>query len=55
MNDLTIDIWKNLIDEWNEGRSENFVPNSFKRSIPNYRLLPSLNPSTGKLNKEDRM
>ena len=42
-------------DEWNEGRSENFVPNSFKRSIPNYRFLPSLNPSTGKLNKEDRM
>lgn len=55
MNDLTIDVWKNLIDEWNEGRSENFVPNSFKRSIPNYRFLPPLNPSTGRLNKEDRM
>jgi len=54
VNDLTQDIWIMLIDEWNEGRKENFVSNDLKRNIPNYRLLPSLNPSTGRLNKEDR-
>lgn len=47
---LSEEKWKKLVDEWNEGRKENLVT----CKMPDYNLLPILNPTTGKLNKEDR-
>lgn len=52
--DLDQETWEKLIDEWNEGRKENFVSNELKRNRPDYLLLPKVNPKDGKLRKEDR-
>lgn len=55
LNDLihSRDIWKKLIVEWNkDSKQENKLPEDLP--IPDYNLLPNLNPVTGKLNKEDR-
>lgn len=43
------DGWKELINVWNKNA---VVP--VETEMPNYNLLPSLNPSTGKLDKKDR-
>lgn len=42
--------WLNCVKEWNKGRTT-FICQD--KEMPNYNLLPSLNPN-GKLNKEDR-
>lgn len=42
--------WLNCVNEWNKGRTA-FICQD--KEMPNYNLLPSLNPN-GKLNKEDR-
>lgn len=42
--------WKELVNVWNSN-TENKIDIT---SIPDYKLLPNLNPATGKLDKENR-
>lgn len=47
------DIWQRLVNEWNKSSLQVFkLPEDIQP--PDYIQLPNLNPSTGKLNKEDR-
>lgn len=51
VNFMTKEKWEEIKNGWNRGRIDFLIQTT---TIPNYFLLPKLNPKNGKLNKEDR-